>query len=475
MKKVFLIVILFILLAGSFVGGILYSQGGAGKNSIAREKTSDGQSSQADLDSANPSSNPGAVKITPQRQQTIGIRVGTVERTSETQAMRTLGRIAPDENRLHRLIAASEGFIWDVHGITTGSLVQKDQLLATFYVNEFFGRQQQYFFGLDYQERARESSGAQPPGGQPPSAPPPGEPTSSTKTPTPPPYQFIKTDYRLTRDQVELARQELINLGVGEYQIREIERTRQYAKYVEIRSPAKGLVLARNVWPRQKFAQGTEFFTVADLSRVWIVADVFGQEARTIQPGMGAGITLPDQAQAFKARVSDILPQVDTASRTFKVRLETDNPGYVLRPGLFVEVEFSIAFPQALTIPADAILDSGLKKTVFVDRGNGFFEPREVETGWRAGNRVEVVKGLEEGERIVTSGTFLIDSESRLELAAAGMIGALSKDPVCGQDVSVNKAEKSGRKSASRGKTYYFCSGDCKTQFDKNPDQYVKQ
>jgi len=119
------------------------------------------------------------------------------------------------------------------------------------------------------------------------------------------------------------------------------------------------------------------------------------------------------------------------------------------------------------------VLDSGLRKTVFVERGNGLFEPRQVETGWRHGNRVEITKGLEEGERIVISGNFLIDSESRLEMAAAGMVGTLSKDPVCGMDVSVSKAEKAGRKSTVMGKTYYFCVEECKKQFDKDPGHHL--
>jgi YHS domain-containing protein len=140
-----------------------------------------------------------------------------------------------------------------------------------------------------------------------------------------------------------------------------------------------------------------------------------------------------------------------------------------------VDVEFPVILPSALTVPADAVLDSGLKKTVFVDQGNGFFEPREVETGWQMESRVEIVNGLKPGERIVISGNFLIDSESRLELAAAGMVGTLSKDPVCGVEVSVNKADKAGRKSKYRSVTYYFSSDECKQEFEKNPERYVKK
>jgi YHS domain-containing protein len=140
-----------------------------------------------------------------------------------------------------------------------------------------------------------------------------------------------------------------------------------------------------------------------------------------------------------------------------------------------VDVELPVVLPPAIVVPADAVLDSGLKKTVFVDRGNGLFEPREVETGWRFGGRVEIVRGLKAGEQIVISGNFLIDSESRLELAAAGMYGTLTRDPVCGMSVSIKKAEKAGMKSLYRGKTFYFCSNECKRQFDQNPDRYQEQ
>ena len=171
-------------------------------------------------------------------------------------------------------------------------------------------------------------------------------------------------------------------------------------------------------------------------------------------------------------RVLNVPPQFDPASRTLKVRLEADNPGYALRPDMFVDVEFPIQLPPAITVPVDAVLDSGLRKTVFVDRDNGFFEPRKVETGWRFGDRVEIVKGLMPGERIVTSGTFLLDSESRMKMAAAGMSKSTearsAKDPVCGMDVDESKAKAAGRISEYRGKAYYFCTDQCKQQFDRN-------
>ena len=142
----------------------------------------------------------------------------------------------------------------------------------------------------------------------------------------------------------------------------------------------------------------------------------------------------------------------------------------LLRPDMFVDVEFPVKLPPALTVPVDAVLDSGLRKTVFVDRGNGFFEPRQVETGWRMGDRVEIVKGLMPGERIVISGTFLLDSESRMKMAAAGMSAKAearaAKDPICGMNVDESKAKAAGRISEYGGKTYYFCADHCKQQFD---------
>ncbi|MGZ3391931.1 MAG: efflux RND transporter periplasmic adaptor subunit, partial [Isosphaeraceae bacterium] len=265
----------------------------------------------------------------------------------------------------------------------------------------------------------------------------------------------------------------LRNLGMGEKQIEELARTRKRTQNIQITAPTAGFILARNVSPGRKFSRGTELFKIADLSRIWIVADLFENEADYIKPGKSVRVTLPNQKKVIQAKVSGVLPQFDPATRTLKVRLEADNPGYVLRPDMFVDVELPVTFPPAIAVPADAILDSGLKKTVFVDRGNGYFEPREVETGWRFANRVEIVKGLEPGEKIVVSGNFLIDSESRMELAAAGMSGSLVKDPACGAFVSVKKAEKAGRTSIHQGKTYYFSSAECKDKFDRDPDRYA--
>ena len=189
-----------------------------------------------------------------------------------------------------------------------------------------------------------------------------------------------------------------------------------------------------------------ELYRLADLSRVWVLADLFENEAKYVRPGEKVSVTLPNQDEKRLATVSEILPEFDPATVTLKVRLEMDNPRFTLRPGMFVDVEFPINLPATVNMPVDAIMDSGLKQTVFVDRGNGYFEPRRVKTGWRLGDRVEIVEGIEPGERIVISGNFLIDSESRMKLAAAGLFGNVVKDPVCGLNVDESKAKAAGFK-----------------------------
>jgi multidrug efflux pump subunit AcrA (membrane-fusion protein)/YHS domain-containing protein len=171
--------------------------------------------------------------------------------------------------------------------------------------------------------------------------------------------------------------------------------------------------------------------------------------------------------------VVNVPPLFDDASRTLKVRLELDNPGYALKPGMFVDVEFPVTLPPAVTIPSEAVVDSGVRRTVFVDRGDGYFEPRRVETGWRMGDRVQIVSGLQPGEQIAISGTFLLDSESRMRNAAAGIITP-ETDPVCGMDVDREQAIQASRTATHKGATYYFCSDQCRKDFEKDPAKYVR-
>ena len=275
--------------------------------------------------------------------------------------------------------------------------------------------------------------------------------------------------------QIRGAEESLENLGMSKAQIKELAQKRQVSQDIFLTAPVTSFVLSRNISPGLKFSKGDELYKLADLSRVWILADIYENEARFITPGLKVRVTLPYQDKTLWATVTDIIPEFDKVSKTLKVRLEADNPDYSLRPDMFVDVEFPINLPAAVNVPVDAVLDSGLKKTVFVDRGNGFFEPRKVESGWRFGDRMEITQGLQPGERIVVSGNFLIDSESRMKLAAAGLFGEVARDPVCGVNLEEGKAKAAGHQSQYQGKTYIFCSEECKHKFTQHPERYAEK
>ncbi len=476
MKKATYSILVVLLIAGVFVAGAWYGQRGAAKSltfqggeivhrvvsthsghksdtleiasasAMSREPV-ESQGDAAKSGEGSASVSPGAVSISLEKQQLIGVRVSIVEKISGTHVLRILGRVAPDETRVYKLNAGIQGFIREVTAVTTGDQVKKDQVLATFSAPDSIAAIQNYIFVLNAMDNLR-------------------------KTGTEGPAQAQVTASSSNFQQRVL---KLQDLGISATQMEEIKRTREVPEKIKILAPADGFVLARNISPALKFDRGAEWYQIGDLSRVWIVADLFENEAQYLLPGMIVKVSLPQQRRTFQAKVNPVRSQFDPVTRTLKVRLETDNPGGILRPGMFADVELPIPLPQTIAVPVDAVLDSGLKKTVFVDRGEGLFEPRQVEIGWRFGDRVEIVRGLEPGERIVISGNFLIDSESKLELAAAGMYRTMSRDPVCGVDVSINKAVKTGRKSISQGKTYYFHSDECKQQFEKEPKRYANK
>jgi membrane fusion protein, copper/silver efflux system len=446
MKKILYWVIFLLFIVGSFLFGSWYGHRESPKTKRPGDvPLSSADRAQQDSEEVPSSFPPGTVRISPQRQQIIGVRIGQVTKTSPTFILRTLGRVAVDETRIYRLNAAVDGWIQETYNNSTGSLVKKEETLATFYSPDFLAAEQAYIFALNSLDRFQ---------------------AGGKETPD---------QIQLTKLNVQQYINSLRNLGMGEYQIKTLARTRQHTENIFITAPVTGFILARNVSPGQRFEKGTEWYRLADLSRVWILADLFENEIQWVKPGAKVRVTLPYRKKTFQAIASTVLPQFDPASRTLKVRLEMENPEFVLRPDMFVDVELPVQMPPTVTIPLDAILDSGLKRTVFVDRGQGLFEPREVETGWRLGDWVEIIKGLETGERIVVSGNFLIDSESKMELAAAGMYSTLSQDPVCGLEVSIKKAEKAGWKTTYGGNTYYFSSDDCQREFERDPERFVKK
>jgi hypothetical protein len=340
--------------------------------------------------SASGSAPAGAVAIDPASQRLVGIRVATAEKTSGTHSVRFLGRVVPEDTRTYRINAGMDGFVRETFADSVGEFVKKDQKLATSYVAETLSVASGFL-----------AASAGMPGAL-------GKDGNRTV-----PYPGVVSKQGVSSIQGYTDR--LRNLGLSEVQIREMAENHQLPETVDIVSPADGFILARNISAGQHFERAAEFYRIADLSQVWIVADVFGADAQDIRPGAVARVTLRDQRGTFTARVSNALPQVDPETRVLKLRLETNNPGFALRPDMFVDVELLVSGPPGLTVPQDAVLDSGHEQRVFVERSAGVFEPRRVQIGWRSGDRVEIVQGLTEGDRVVVEGTFLVDSESRLK------------------------------------------------------------
>ena len=387
----------------------------------------------------------GTVRISSAKQQLIGVRVIQVEEAPHSHVIRTFGKVTVDETRIYRLNAFTDGWILKAYSNSTGSLVAQDEPLATFYSRDFITAEQAYFYALNTMDRVKRGD------------------------------NVIADQLSLTQYQVRSAEESLENLGMSKLQIQELAQTRQITQDIIISAPATSFVLTRNVSPGQKFERGAELYTLADLSHIWVEADLFENEAQFVRAGKTVRVCLPHQSREFETTVSKVLPIFDPVSRSLKVRLETDNFDYTLRPDMFVDVELPITLPPSVNVPVDAILDAGTSKTVFVDRGSGFFEPRNVRTGWRYGDRVQIVEGLMPGERVAVSGTFFIDSESRMKLAAAGAHKTKSRDPVCGLDVHESTAMMTGNTSVAQGKTYYFCSDQCKRDFDANPAEWTKE
>jgi membrane fusion protein, copper/silver efflux system len=384
------------------------------------------------------SGTPGAVRISTERQQLIGIRTATVERSGGENSLRTVGRVAVDETQVYRLTSSVDGWILKTYPKATGSLVKRGEPLLTFYGRDFLGTEQAYFYSLDSLDRMKQAG--------------------------PVPEQQMKTSLA----QIQQNKDSLLAMGMGERQVEEIAASRKLTQEILLTAPVDGFILARNVSPGLRFDRGIEFYRVADLSRVWIVADLQESDAGTLHPGSVAKVIW--KGSVLQARMTDSAPQFDAPSRTLRIRLESANPGAALRPDMFVDVELPLHLPHALTVPADAVVDSGRRSVVYVASGESMFEPRAVEVGWRYGERVAITRGLAAGERVVTGGNFLLDSESRLRLAARPTPVDAETDPVCGMAVNSH-----AHSTTMGGRTYQFCSAKCKRDFDANPETYTKR
>jgi RND family efflux transporter MFP subunit len=384
----------------------------------------------------------GVINVRADRQQLIGVTTGTAVYATVPHELRLLGTIEVDETRLYDISSITDGWIREISDATTGSFVRKSQVLAKFFSQAAYNPQQSFIYALNNMDRNVRTGQRAPDQGTP----------------------FEKNIINTT--------QALLNVGMTEAQIDRIKETRKEELLVEIRSPADGFILERNVFLGGAFKPTTTLYTVADLSLVWVLADAFETDEWFLKPGTRAKIDHPALDDSFGAVVTDVLPEFDAATRTLKVRLEARNPGFSLRPGMFVDVSVPVELGPALTVPRSAVLDSGSRKMVFIDKGEGNLEPRKVTTGWSYADRVEILKGLKEGDEVVTSGNFLLDSESRMRAAGSDPLTEVSIDPICGMEVEHARAEANGLTSEYDGETVYFCNPGCKRKFDSDPEAY---
>ncbi len=330
----------------------------------------------------------GLLNISTEKQQLIGVEYGQAELTSVASSFRAVGKVAQDETRIVRVHSKIAGWIEQVQADFMGARVEKGQPLLTIYSPEMLAAEQEYLLAIEARNVLKTSP--------------------------------LKEAAENSDSLIRASRMRLELWDLGQAQREQIEKTGKPVRAVTLIAPASGYVIARNAFPGQKVTPDTELYEIIDLSRVWIMADVYESDAPNVRVGQSAVVSPSyENGRRFGARVSYVQPQVDPATRTLKVRLEAANPGMQLKPDMFVDVEFQVASQRKLTVPSEAVLDAGTRKTVFIDHGNGYLESRQVETGERMDGRIEILRGLKAGERIVTSGNFLIDSESQLKQPAA--------------------------------------------------------
>ena len=340
------------------------------------------------------------VRLTPDRVQMIGVRTAPVERRPLGIGSTLVGFVAPDESELRRVQIRMTGWVERLYVNRTGEVVRAGQPLVTIYSPELLQSENEYLIETEPPVRAARDS---------------SEHAAMSEHELPGPVA--------SRERLRL-------LGVPDSELERLARERTAATRLTLPSPVSGTVLERSVTEGQSVGPDTPLLTVADLSRVWVVADVYEMDLGSVRVGDPARFTadaLP--GRAFDARVEFVYPTVSSETRTLKARFSLDNRGGLLRPGMYGRVAIAPHGTPALTVPAEAVVHAGECNYVFLAHPGGMFEPRSVELGRGDGERVQVLRGVAAGDTVVASASFLIDSESRLKAAIDGLGGAPGAAP----------------------------------------------
>ncbi len=334
----------------------------------------------------------GVITIPPERLQTIGVKYEQVARRPLEKIIRTVGRVAIDERALAKVTTKFHGWIEQLLVSATGDHVKKGQVLFTIYSPDLVASQEEYLLALQGHKQMGES-------------------------------EFPEVA-RGSKDLLEATKRRFQLWDITDDHIRELEKTGKVLKALPIHSPITGTVIKKEALAGAHADAGVELYTIADLSHVWILADIYEYELSFVKTGQKAAVALSyDPGTVLTGHLSFIYPTLDPKTRTAKVRFELDNRDEMLKPDMYANVELRVNLGTRLAIPQEAVIESGQKQVVFLHHGGGRLEPRLIKTGVKTGEWSEVLEGLKEGEHIVTSANFLIDSESRLKSVVESMGG----------------------------------------------------
>jgi RND family efflux transporter MFP subunit len=333
---------------------------------------------------------PGTVIVSPTKQQLIGVRTDIVRHEPLDRTIRTVAQVQIDDTKIARIHVKISGWVDQIYVDFVGKLVRKGQPLFSFYSPDLVATQQEYLIA----RRGQQELGTAP---------------------------FSEVS-KGSETLLQAARERLRLWDISDDQIRKLDETGQVIKDVTMYSPVDGFVMKREVYEKMYLLPETELYELVDLSTVWVNAEIYEYEVPYIKVGQSATMALSYfPGKTYQGKIVYIYPTVDPTTRTVKLRLEFANPDFNLKPDMFAEVRLNVSYGTQLFVPQEAVLDSGTEQIVFVALGDGYFQPHKVQLGPRLDGRIVVLSGLKPGEKIVTSGNFLIDSESRLKSAMGGM------------------------------------------------------
>ena len=339
----------------------------------------------------------GEVNVSPERQQLVGIRTAVAEVRPLVKKIRTVGIVTYDETRMAQVFSKVDGWVEKLFVNYTGKLVEKGQPLFTYYSPDLVTTQEEYLLALD----AKRTLGTSP----------------------------IKEISTGADSLLESAHRRLALWDISEDQIGELQKSGKPKRSLTLYSPISGFVIKKDVLQGMRVMPDKELYTIADLSTVWVNADIYEYELANVHVGQKATINLSYfPGRTFNGKVAWISPVLDEKTRTAKIRLEFPNRDFILKPEMYANAEIEIDAGRKLAVPDEAVLDSGLRKVVFLDKGNGRFAPAEVKLGAKYDNLYEVLDGLSPGEKILASASVLLDSESRLKEAMGAMAGMPGMD-----------------------------------------------